>query len=89
MTRLAATVIAGDTTDVRDENLSHQVLMTKTAEGVAQRGFMTFICRQKKYFSAEQLRSISLNGHRTIRSSGWFDALHVKKTHFAGKCALF
>jgi hypothetical protein len=50
MTCLAAAVIAGDSPDVRDEKLSHQGLMAKTAEGVAQRGHMTFISRQKNTF---------------------------------------
>jgi len=38
VTRLAAAVIAGHMPDVRDEKLSHQALMAKTTEGIAQRG---------------------------------------------------
>jgi hypothetical protein len=29
------------------------------------------------------------DGYRTVRSSSWFEALHVSKTHFAGKGAVF
>src|SRR5262249_565255 len=56
--------------------------MAKTAEGITQRDLYDFHTQAKKHFSAEQLKSIRPNGHRTIRSSGWFDGLHGDKDAF-------